>query len=74
VNYNNISSSTGYYEVLLSGYPFGIVGSDNYEVMLSIRSGRASISALDNDVNIPVIALKGALSFNILVEETFTVT
>lgn len=50
VNYNNISSSTGYYEVILSGFPFGLLGADNYEVILSVRSGRLSISALDNDI------------------------
>ncbi len=73
VNYINISSSGGYYEVLLSGYPFGLLGSDNYEVMLTMRSGRNSISLLDNDVATPFIALKGALSFNIVLEETVSV-
>lgn len=73
VNYNNISSTTGYYEVLLSGFPFGLLGADNYEVMLSVRSGRLSISALDNDIVVPFIALKGNLSFNIVLEESVTV-
>ena len=41
--------------------------------MLSVRSGRTSISALDNDIVVPFIALKGNLSFNIVLEESVSV-
>ncbi len=59
--------------MLLTGFPFGLLGATNYEVILGVRSGRTSISALDNDIVVPVVVLKGNLSFNILLEESVSV-
>lgn len=67
-------TNIGSYLVALSGYPFGNISGDGYEVLLSVRSLRTGTpSALDNDIYMPIVANRANLSFEILMEQQFNV-